>query len=74
MEHLNLYLREHGLPSGKGACPRTDDILSRDVNLSVGVMDPGLGAEFGIHIDSSDSPREFVNGVSVCRVGPLVLV
>lgn len=54
MEHLNSYLREKGLPYGRGAYPRTDGILSRAINLSVGVVDAGLGASFGIHIDSSD--------------------
>jgi len=54
MEHFNRYLKEHGLPYGKGAYPRTDDILSRAINLSVGVVDAGLGAGFGINIDSSD--------------------
>jgi len=54
MEHLNRYLEENGRPNGRGAYPRTDDILSRAVNLSVGVVDAGLGAAFGINIDSSD--------------------
>ena len=54
MEHFNRYLKERGLPHGKGAYPRTDAILSRAVNLSVGVVDAGLGAAFGINIDSSD--------------------
>jgi dTDP-4-amino-4,6-dideoxygalactose transaminase len=54
MEHFNRYLREKGFPHGKGAFPRTDDILSRAINLSVGVVDGGLGAAFGIDIDASD--------------------
>ena len=54
MEHFNLYLKDRGLPFGRGAYPRTDDILSRSINLSVGVVDAGLGAGFGIHIDSSE--------------------
>jgi dTDP-4-amino-4,6-dideoxygalactose transaminase len=54
MEHLNRYLAEMGLPHDRGAYPRTDDILSRAINLSVGVVDAGLGAGFGIHIDSTD--------------------
>jgi dTDP-4-amino-4,6-dideoxygalactose transaminase len=54
MEHFNRYLRERHLPHGKGAYPRTDGILSRAINLSVGVVDAGLGAAFGIHIDSTD--------------------
>ncbi len=53
MEHLNRYLKDAGLPHGCGAYPRTDDILSRALNLSVGVVDAGLGAGFGINIDSS---------------------
>ena len=53
MEHFNRYLRERGLPHGRGAYPRTDSILSRAINLSVGVVDAGLGAAFGINIDSS---------------------
>lgn len=54
MEHLNRYLREKGLPYGKGAYPRIDDILSKAINLSVGVVDAGLGAAFGINIDATD--------------------
>jgi len=54
MEHFSRYLEERSLPHGKGAYPRTDDILSRAINLSVGVVDAGLGAGFGIHIDSSE--------------------
>ncbi len=54
MEHFNLYLKDRGLPFGRGAYPRTDDILSRSINLSVGVVDAGLGAAFGINIGSSE--------------------
>ena len=54
MEHVNRYLKEIGQPHGKGAYPRTDDILSRSINLSVGVVDAGLGSAFGINIDSTD--------------------
>jgi dTDP-4-amino-4,6-dideoxygalactose transaminase len=58
MEHVGRWLRERGRPSGKGAYPRTDDILSRSINLSVGVVDAGLGAAFGIHIRSTDEEVE----------------
>ncbi len=58
MEHVMRWLSEHGRPSGKGAYPRTDDILSRSINLSVGVVDAGLGAAFGIQIGSSDEDIE----------------
>ncbi len=34
--------------------PQTDDILNRAINLSVGVVDPGIGADFGINILSTD--------------------
>jgi len=54
MEHINRYLQEAGQPHGKGAYPQTDDILSRSINLSIGVVDAGLGAAFGININSTD--------------------
>lgn len=38
----------------KHMLPRTDDILERSVNISVGVVDKGLGSPFGINITSSD--------------------
>ncbi|WP_242909891.1 DegT/DnrJ/EryC1/StrS family aminotransferase [Actinomadura terrae] len=38
-----------------GDLPRTDDILGRAVNISVGVVDTGIGAGFGINITSSDA-------------------
>jgi 8-amino-3,8-dideoxy-alpha-D-manno-octulosonate transaminase len=28
--------------------PQTDDLLSRSVNISIGVSDPGLGSAFGV--------------------------
>ena len=34
--------------------PKTDDILDRAVSISVGVVDKGIGAEFGINILSND--------------------
>ena len=34
--------------------PQTDDIIERAVNISVGVVDKGLGAPFGISIISSE--------------------
>jgi len=58
MEHVNHYLKHAGLSHGKGAYPKTDDVLSRSINLSVGVVDAGLGAAFGINICSSDSEIE----------------
>lgn len=54
MEHINRHLKEMGQPCGKGAYPRTDDILGRAMNISIGVVDGGLGAAFGININSTD--------------------
>ncbi len=54
MEHVLEFLKEKGQPHSLGAYPRTDDILSRAINLSVGVVDRGLGAAFGINIKSTD--------------------
>jgi len=36
-----------------GSLPKTDGILSRSVNISIGVVDGGLGAGYGINILSS---------------------
>jgi dTDP-4-amino-4,6-dideoxygalactose transaminase len=58
MEHVNRWLQEHNRPFGKGSYPQTDDILSRSINLSVGVVDAGLGAGFGINIRSTDQEIE----------------
>ncbi len=60
MDHLCRHLKSLGRPHGKGAYPKTDDILSRSINLSVGVVDRGLGAAFGINIDSTEEEIEHV--------------
>jgi len=38
----------------KHMLPKTDEILGRAVNISIGVVDPGIGAGFGISILSDD--------------------
>jgi len=43
-----------------GDLPKTDNILSRAVNISIGVVDAGLGAGFGLNIMSSDDEAELV--------------
>jgi len=58
MEQILQYFREQGLELGRGSFPATDDILERSVNVSVGVVDPGIGSAFGINIDSSDDEIE----------------
>jgi len=69
MDHVNRYLREHGQPSGLGAYPKTDDLLRRSINLSVGVVDAGLGSAFGINIDSPEEEIDRVADqfVTACR-------
>ena len=54
MEHVMNHLKKIGQPYGKGILNHTDDILSRSINLSVGVVDPGLGSAFGININSTE--------------------
>lgn len=36
-----------------GSLPRTDDILSRSVSISIGVVDGGLGTGFGVNINAT---------------------
>jgi dTDP-4-amino-4,6-dideoxygalactose transaminase len=58
MEHIMNHLKDVGQPHTKGSYPKTDDILSRSMNISVGVVDGGLGAGWGINIMSSDAEIE----------------
>ncbi|MCX7429317.1 MAG: DegT/DnrJ/EryC1/StrS family aminotransferase [Planctomycetia bacterium] len=54
IEHVNRHLEAIGRPYGKGAYPRSDDLLSRAMTISIGVVDPGLGAGFGVSILSTE--------------------
>jgi dTDP-4-amino-4,6-dideoxygalactose transaminase len=38
----------------KGMLPQTDDLLSRAINISIGVLDRGLSSDFGITIKSTN--------------------
>jgi len=42
-----------GLHFEKHMLPQTDDILERAVNISIGVVDKGLGSGYGININST---------------------
>jgi 8-amino-3,8-dideoxy-alpha-D-manno-octulosonate transaminase len=69
MEHVLNHLKNIGQPHTKGSYPKTDDILSRAMNISIGVVDDGLGAGWGININSSDAEIEiaalqFINAVN----------
>ena len=59
-------------PYYKHMLPRTDDILSRSIALSVGVVDPGLGAAFGINILSTDEEIEQTAEKFIKIVKPIV--
>jgi dTDP-4-amino-4,6-dideoxygalactose transaminase len=69
MEHVLKHLEEIGQPHTKGSYPKTDDILSRAMNISVGVVDGGLGAGWGININSTDAEIEAAakQFVEACR-------
>lgn len=58
MEHVLAHLKKVGQPHTKGSYPRTDDILSRAMNISIGVVDGGLGAGWGLNINSTDAEIE----------------
>jgi 8-amino-3,8-dideoxy-alpha-D-manno-octulosonate transaminase len=71
-EHLLAYRYPDGSPVvKKHALPQTDDLLERSINLSVGVVDPGLGADFGINILSDDREIERVAADFIKKVKPL---
>ena len=44
----------------KNMLPATDDILERAVNISVGVVDKGLGAGTGINVNSTEEEINMV--------------
>ena len=52
--------------------PKTDDILSRAVNMSVGVVDSGLGTDFGINILSTNDEIEEKARQFIRLVKPIV--
>jgi 8-amino-3,8-dideoxy-alpha-D-manno-octulosonate transaminase len=58
MEHVLNHLKSVGQPHVKGVYPKTDDILNRTMNISIGVVDGGLGAGWGININSTDDEIE----------------
>jgi dTDP-4-amino-4,6-dideoxygalactose transaminase len=76
-------ITEHGCPYNctcypctqeyrKGMLPRTDDILSRAINISIGVVDKGLGSAFGIHPHSTEAEidqkaKEFVAAIKAAQ-------
>jgi dTDP-4-amino-4,6-dideoxygalactose transaminase len=52
----------------KGMLPNTDRLLERAINISVGVVDRGLGSAFGIHPHSTDEEidqkaKQFITAV-----------
>jgi dTDP-4-amino-4,6-dideoxygalactose transaminase len=69
MEHVLNHLKEIGQPHTKGSYPKTDDILSRSMNISIGVVDGGLGAGWGININSTEAEIEAVatQFIEVCK-------
>jgi 8-amino-3,8-dideoxy-alpha-D-manno-octulosonate transaminase len=58
-------------PIRKNMLPRTDDILSRSLNLSVGVVDGGIGSDFGITILSSESEIDRKAEEFIKRIKPV---
>ena len=69
MEHVLNHLKTTGQPHTKGSYPVTDDILRRSMNISIGVVDGGLGAGWGININSTDTEIEAAaeEFVDACR-------
>jgi len=69
---------EHGCPSypcgqeyRKGMLPATDRLLEKAINISVGVVDKGLGSGFGARPHSSEQEidqkaRQFLSALKEC--------
>jgi dTDP-4-amino-4,6-dideoxygalactose transaminase len=56
----------------KNMLPQTDDILLRSINLSVGVVDPGLGSDFGITPLSSEDEIDRTAEEFIRLVQPII--
>jgi dTDP-4-amino-4,6-dideoxygalactose transaminase len=69
MEHILDHLKKLGQPHTKGSYPKTDNILSRSMNISIGVVDGGLGAGWGININSTNDEIEAAAAkfIEACR-------
>jgi 8-amino-3,8-dideoxy-alpha-D-manno-octulosonate transaminase len=48
------YYKGGPIKYSKGMLPQTDDLLSRAINIGIGVSDVGLGSNYGININSSE--------------------
>lgn len=70
MEHIIDYFKEIDRPVQKGSYPVTDDILSRSVNISIGVVDAGLGAGWGmdIHSDENEIDKKANEFINACKL------
>jgi dTDP-4-amino-4,6-dideoxygalactose transaminase len=55
----------------KNMLPKTDDILSRSLNLSVGVVDGGIGSDFGITILSDENEIDRKAEEFIKRIRPV---
>jgi dTDP-4-amino-4,6-dideoxygalactose transaminase len=53
MEHILKYFEDNGIKIERGSFPKTDSILERSINITVGVICPGIQAMFGININST---------------------
>jgi len=70
MEQILSYVNQEGkMPFKKNMLPQTDEILARAINLSIGVVDPGIGADFGINIlsNSEEIQRKAIEFVRIVK-------
>lgn len=76
-----IHVARHNTPSPQwslsaryarpGDLPRTDDLLARSINISIGVVDPGLSAFFGIDVTADERQIDavadrFADAVTSC--------
>lgn len=72
MEHILNYRDMDGKAiCTKNCLPQTDDLLARSVNFSVGVVDAGIGADFGINILSEDEEIDKAAAEFISKVKPI---
>lgn len=73
MEQILAFRDEEGRERiHRGMLPQTDKILARSLNLSVGVVDPGIGAGFGVNVLSGDEEIDRQAAEFVRRIRPIL--
>ncbi|MFX1481226.1 MAG: DegT/DnrJ/EryC1/StrS family aminotransferase, partial [Promethearchaeota archaeon] len=66
------FYKGSNIEYNKGMLPKTDSLLRRAINISVGVSDAGLGSAFGIRITSSKDEIERKADILIDKISEIL--